>query len=108
MRGIHVRGFEEVSFHEFFVENSVEVNFSPSFVVAKVAMTALWGNGAGGIHVAALRRRTSGGSEETQTFHDDQAFVWGPDITSVTFKRQAWAKKNSACRVVSVAEVQFW
>lgn len=108
MRGIHVRGFSDVSIHAYFVEHSVEVNFPPSFVVATVALTALWGTGAGGIHIAAVRKRPAGGSEEKLTFGDEQSYVWGSDITSVTFERDVLAEKQKGVRIVTVAEVQFW
>lgn len=108
MRGIHVRPFEAVSFGKFMNKQSVEINFGPSFVVAKGAMTEIWGTGSGGLAIVGMRRHPPGGAEESMTFKDDQSLVIGPHITSVTFGHTARADPHMAVRVVSVGEVQFW
>ncbi len=107
MRGLHVRAFDDVSIHGYYVEHSVEVNFPPRFVLAKVALTELWGEGSGAVEIVALRRRKPDGSDEPETFYG-QAYVVGPDISSVTFRRSALAPEGKGLTVGSVVEVQFW
>lgn len=109
MRGIHVRGDNDWVYGER-VDRTVEVNFAPSFVVAKVSISGVGGRHFGLAGIYEYRRRpTPAGAEERVSVRDWQpSHIWGDRISSVTFFRQIHAQAQDYFFLSVVSEIQFW
>ena len=110
MRGIHVEEHRVGTTGH--LTATAQVNFSPSFVVAKVSLANVshyTGSGGGWAAIQSYRERPPRIPGPDRTVDANyKSYIWGPNITSVTFICGAGNTSNGWTDVRAVSEVQFW
>ena len=109
MRGIHVRQDEDWVWSQI-VDRTVEVNFAPSYVVAKSSVAGVGGRDFALAFIGEYRRRPdpNGAEERVSVREHEPSFIFGNQISSVTFWRHVQAEPQGSFFFRVVSEIQFW